>query len=249
MPRNGCEANGGVANDGCAYPDELIMEQGVSFNVRVSIKLHVEPLYIWAVETARRCLFLSPLCWAHNHNSQRHPVDKQTLVEEPMNCSALRHLLYAFPASFATLRMLLCERFELFTQSSMHVICHPYAEAADVAAAALVCIFRPQPYFLYFQELLPSFTVPHLLPYFRCFRWLLNAHAYCFTAILNHAAMLRFVFVFFCYWHPPAPMPMSSSYISYVRRCPFVHTFIQLCAEVLTQLPSMLAVVFFSLFI
>lgn len=114
-----------------------------------------------------------------------------------MNCNALRHLLYAFPASFATLRMLLCERFELFTQSSMHVICHPYAEAADVAAAALVCIFRPQPYFLYFQELLPSFTVPHLLPYFRCFRWLLNAHAYCFTAILNHAAMLRFVFVFF----------------------------------------------------
>lgn len=82
MPRNGCEANGGVANDGCAYPDELIMEQGVSFNVRVSIKLHVEPLYIWAVETARRCLFLSPLCWAHNHNSQRHPVDKQPLVEE-----------------------------------------------------------------------------------------------------------------------------------------------------------------------
>lgn len=165
-----------------------------------------------------------------------------------MNCNALRHLLYAFPASFATLRVLLCERFELFTQSSMHVICHPYAEAADVAAAALVCIFRPQPYFLYFQELLPSFTVPHLLPYFRCFRWLLNAHAYCFTAILNHAAMLRFVFVFFCYWHPPARMPMSSSYISYVRRCPFVHIFIQLCAEVLTQLPSMLAVVFFFSF-
>lgn len=63
MPRNGCEANGGVANDGCAYPDELIMEQGVSFNVRVSIKLHDKPLYIcWlAVGTVRRSIFLSPL--------------------------------------------------------------------------------------------------------------------------------------------------------------------------------------------
>lgn len=68
---------------------------------------------------------------------------------------------------------------------------------------------------------------------------------------LYWTTQLRFVLFlfFFCYWHPPAPMPMSSSNISYVRRCPFVHTFIQLCAEVLTQLPSMLAVVSFFLFL
>lgn len=43
MPRNGCDsASGGggssacVGTDGCIYPDEVIMEKGVAFNVRVS---------------------------------------------------------------------------------------------------------------------------------------------------------------------------------------------------------------------
>uniref|UniRef100_A0A6J0RM62 SHC-transforming protein 1 n=2 Tax=Bactrocera dorsalis TaxID=27457 RepID=A0A6J0RM62_BACDO len=83
MPRNGCEANGGVANEGCAYPDELIMEQGVSFNVRytgcVEVKTSMKLLnFETRTKVARECI--NRVCAAAGLKSAgKRRVDKKIL--------------------------------------------------------------------------------------------------------------------------------------------------------------------------
>ncbi|XP_036333687.1 SHC-transforming protein 1 isoform X1 [Rhagoletis pomonella] len=83
MPRNGCEANGGVASDGCAYPDELIMEQGVSFNVRytgcVEVKTSMKLLnFETRTKVARECI--NRVCEAAGLKSVgKRRVDKKIL--------------------------------------------------------------------------------------------------------------------------------------------------------------------------
>ncbi|XP_054738290.1 SHC-transforming protein 2 [Anastrepha obliqua] len=83
MPRNGCEANGGGANDGCTYPDELIMEQGVSFNVRytgcVEVKTSMKLLnFETRTKVARECI--NRVCEAAGLKSAgKRRVDKKIL--------------------------------------------------------------------------------------------------------------------------------------------------------------------------